>query len=85
MANAKRKCTFTNEIQEKHPCLRKGRNDYEAEYLVCKSGTYISVEHKGNGDLNTTSTIGKTSQSRKSGCCINENKLFCFSRKQMRR
>ena len=52
MANSKRKCTFTNEMQEKHPCFRKGRNDYEAECLVCKSGTYISVVHKGNGDLN---------------------------------
>ena len=36
MANAKRKCTFTNEMQEKHPCFRKGRNDYKAECLVCK-------------------------------------------------
>ena len=54
MANAKRKCThFTNEMQEKHPCFRKGRNDYEAECLVFKSVTYISVMHKGNGDLNT--------------------------------
>ena len=42
-------------MQEKQPCFRKGRNDYEAECLVCKSGTYIqvSVVHKGNGDLNT--------------------------------
>ena len=40
-------------MQEKHPRLRKDRNDYEAECLVCKSGTYISVVHKGNGDLNT--------------------------------
>ena len=56
MANAKRKCTFTNEMPEKHPCFRKGRNDYEAECLVCmvcKSGNYISVVHKDNGDLNT--------------------------------
>ena len=53
MANAKRKCRFTNEMQEKHPCFRKGRNDYEVECLVCKSGTYISVVHKGNSDLNT--------------------------------
>ena len=51
MANAKRKCTFTNEMQEKHPGFREGRNDCKAEYLVCKSGTYISVVHKGNGDL----------------------------------
>ena len=42
MANAKQKCPFTNEMQEKHSCLRKGRDDYEAECLVCKSGTYIS-------------------------------------------
>ena len=55
MANAKRKCKFTNEMQKKnkHPCFRKGRNDYEVECLVCKSGTYISVVHKGNGDLYT--------------------------------
>ena len=87
MANAKRKCTFTNLMQEKHPCFRKGRNDYEAECLVCKSGTYISVVHKGNGNLNThTSAIGKTSQSSKKGCCINESdKLFCYSWKQMQR
>ena len=52
MANGKRKCTFTNEMQEKHPCFRKGRNDYETECLICKSGTYISVVHKGSGDLN---------------------------------
>ena len=24
---AKRKCTFTNEMQEKHPCFRKGRSE----------------------------------------------------------
>ena len=40
-------------MPEKHPCFRKDRNDYEAECLVCKSGTYISVVHKSNGDLNT--------------------------------
>ena len=53
MVNAKQKRTFTNEMQEKHPCFKKGRNDYEAECLVCKSGTYISDVYKGNGDLNT--------------------------------
>ena len=53
MVNVKRKCTFTNEMQEKHPCFRKGRNDYEAENLICKSGTHISVVRKGNSDLNT--------------------------------
>ena len=53
MANAKRKSTFTHEMREKHSCFRKGRNNYEAECLVCKSGTYISVVHKSKGDLNT--------------------------------
>ena len=53
MVKAKRKCTFTNEMLEKHPCFRKGRNDNEAECLVCKSGIDISVFHKGNDDLNT--------------------------------
>ena len=52
MANAKQKCTFTNEMHI-HAHFRKGRNDYEAECLVCKSRTYMSVMLKGNGDLNT--------------------------------
>ena len=45
---------FLSHGQDRHTCFRKGRNDYEAECLVCKSGTYIrvSVVHKGNGDLN---------------------------------
>ena len=33
--------------------FRKDRNDYGAECLVCKSGTYISIVHKSNGNLNT--------------------------------
>ena len=53
MDNAKRKCTLTNEMQEKHLCFRKGRNDYEAKCLASKSGTYMSVVHKGNGNLNS--------------------------------
>ena len=40
-------------MKEQHPCFRKGRIDYEAECLVCKSETSISVVHKGNGDLKT--------------------------------
>ena len=43
MANSKQKCSFTNEMQGKHRCFRKGRNDYEVECLVCKSETYISI------------------------------------------
>ena len=40
---SKRKCTSTNEMQEKHPRFRKGRNDHEAKCLVCKSGTTVYV------------------------------------------
>ena len=40
-------------MHKKYPCFRKNRNDYEAECLVCKSGTYISVVPKGNGYLST--------------------------------
>jgi len=46
---ANRKCKFTDEMKAKHPCFRKGRN--EAECLVCKPGTYISVSYKGIADL----------------------------------
>ena len=53
MANAKRKCTFTDEMQEKHSCFRKGTNDHDTECSICKSRTYISVMYKGNGVLNT--------------------------------
>ena len=71
-------------MQEKQPCFRKGRNDYEAECLVCKSGTYISVEDKGNGNLNTHLQSEKHRKAVRRGSCINENdKLFCYSRKQM--
>ena len=50
---AKQKCTFTDEMQTKHSCFRKGRSEYEAECLVCKPGTYISVIHKDSSDLST--------------------------------
>ena len=39
--------------KKKTSTFKKGRNDYEAECLMCKSGAYISVVHKDNGDLNT--------------------------------
>jgi len=41
---AKRKCKFTDEMTAIHPCFWKGR--MEAEWLVCKPGTYISVSYK---------------------------------------
>ena len=51
----RRRCTFTNKVQEKHPCFRKGRNDYKAECLVCILGTYISVVHTVSRHCNVTS------------------------------
>ena len=43
MANSKRKYTFTNEMQEKHPCFRKGRNDYEADaWFANQEPIYLS-------------------------------------------
>jgi len=42
----KRKCKFTDEMTARHPCFRKGRNEWEAECLVCKPETCISVSYK---------------------------------------
>ncbi|XP_063172645.1 uncharacterized protein LOC134506400 [Candoia aspera] len=47
----KRKCVFTEKLKQKYPDFRKGRDDYEAECLVCKAGTFVSVAHKGASDL----------------------------------
>ena len=38
---AKRKCKFADEMKAKHPCFRKGRNEWEAKCLVCKPGTDV--------------------------------------------
>ncbi|XP_070806912.1 uncharacterized protein [Pituophis catenifer annectens] len=48
---SKRKCLFTEKTRRNYPDFRKGRDDYEAECLVCKAGTFVSVAHKGPGDL----------------------------------
>ena len=50
MKIAKRKCKLNGEVQAKHPCFRKGRSDWEAECLVCRSGTFISFSCKGSAD-----------------------------------
>jgi hypothetical protein len=42
-------CKFKDELQSKYSCFRKGR--YEAEYLLCKPGTYVSAANKGSCDL----------------------------------
>jgi hypothetical protein len=43
----KTKCKFTDNIKSKYLCLRNGRNKWEAQCLVCKPGTYVSVVNKG--------------------------------------
>lgn len=47
----KRKCKFTAEMQNKLPCFKKGRDEWEAECLMCKAGTFVSLAHKGINDL----------------------------------
>ena len=86
MASAKRKCTFINEMEEKHLRFRKGWNDCEAEWLICKSGTYISVVHKSKGDLNTHLPSEKRRKAVRGVVASTKmTKLFCCSGKQMRR
>ena len=50
-AMPERKCKFSSELKEKFPCFRSGRDDFEAECLVCRAGTYVSVANKGAADL----------------------------------
>ena len=66
--------------------FRKCRNDYDAEYLVCKSGTYMSVVHKRNDDLNTHLQSEKHRKAATGAVASNKNdKLFCYSKKQIRK
>lgn len=48
--SAKRKCKFTESMRTKYPCFSKGRTEYEGKCTICDS--YVSVSHKGGGDLN---------------------------------
>ena len=47
----KRKCKFSSDLQTKFPCFRNGRNENEAECLICGGGTFVSVANKGLSDL----------------------------------
>jgi len=42
---AKRKYKFTYDMKAKHPCFRKGRNDWEAEYSQSITSAFHSVEN----------------------------------------
>ena len=47
----KRKLKFTEELQQKYPFFRKGRNEFEAECMTCGYGTFVSVVNKGKLSL----------------------------------
>jgi len=43
----KRKRKLTDELKSKYSCFRNGRDEWEAECLVRKPGTTVSVANKG--------------------------------------
>jgi hypothetical protein len=47
----KRKCKFVDELKSKYSCFQNARDEWEAELLVCRRGTYVSVVNKGALDL----------------------------------
>ena len=50
--NAKiNKSQFTEELQKKYPCFKKGRDDFVAKCIVCDYGTFVSVANKGRLSL----------------------------------
>jgi len=44
---AKQKCKFTDEMTAIHPCFQKGRNEWEAECLVCKHASRFHTWYRG--------------------------------------
>jgi len=42
---------FKDELKSKYSCFRNGRYEWEADCLVRKPGTYVSVVNKGALDL----------------------------------
>ena len=83
---AERKGQFTDEMNAKHPCFPKGRNEWEAECLVCKPGTYISVSHNGIADLKShlssdkhcKAESGASSSSNVTNYFVQCNNFCCF-------
>ena len=47
----KRKSKFNEELQQKYPLFRKGRDEVEAECIACGYGTFVSVANKGKLSL----------------------------------
>ena len=47
----KRKSQFAEELRQKYLCFKKGRDDFEAECVVCGYDTFVSVANKGRLSL----------------------------------
>ena len=47
----KRESKFSEELQQKYPFFRKGRDELEAECITCGNGTFVSVANKGKLSL----------------------------------
>ena len=58
----KRKLKFTEELQQKNPFFRKGRDEFEAECIPYGYGTFVSVANKGrlSLDMHVDSSKHKT-------------------------
>ena len=50
-SNTKRKSKFTEELQQKYPFFRKGRDEFEAECITCGYETFVSIVNKGKLSL----------------------------------
>ena len=57
----KRKSKFTEELQQKYPFFRRGRDEFEPECINCGYGTFVSVANKGKFslDMHVESSKGK--------------------------
>ena len=47
----KRKSKFTEELQQKYPFFRKGRDEFKAECITCGYGIFVSIANKGKLSL----------------------------------
>ena len=47
----KRKSKFTEELQQKYPFFKKGRDEFRAECITCGYGTFVFVANKSKLSL----------------------------------
>ena len=73
----KRKSQFTEELQQKCPCFSKGRDDFEAECIVCGYGTFVSVANKGRLSLHMHVESTKHKIAIKGKTSSASDKLLC--------